>query len=283
MLVDYDKTLADVRGYFADRLGDDVAGQLVDLARPGFTLVESAPGDATGHCRFGGRAMLEPGTPWPMCEDMPLSLLAVLDIDELAPWLAAELPQGTGLLNFFQLDGYSSHGDPRGFELSCELSSWDPRQGAVICAPASRAEEVASPARSTVFEPVPWKAVPGVGLPDLNWDPAARPVDLGPDADEMDQILPGTFIEEAIHDWDKQPARINSGADVAFGWPAFPTSNLWCFPDDEDPSDYHHLLQLTGNDQWGIGGDGGWTHYSIPTSALRTGDFTKAIPTPQIW
>lgn len=281
--VDYDKTLADVRDYFAARLGDHVAGQLVDLARPGFTLRETDRGEGTGHCRFGGRAMLEPGTPWPVCEGMPLSLLAVLDADELAPWLGGALPQGAGYLNFFQVDGFSDHCDPHGCDLVADLSPSDPRLGSVIAATAGRAEEVAPPARSTVFEPISWKALPGFNLPDLNWDPAAQKIDLGPDADHYDQLLPGTFVEEALHDWKEQPALINSGWDVAFGWPAFPTSNLWCFPDDEDPADYRHLLQLTGNDQTGIGGDGGWMHYSIPTSALRTGDFTKAIPTPQIW
>jgi hypothetical protein len=282
--VDYDKTLAEVRDYFAARLGDDVADQLVDLARPGFILEEAAPGDATGHCRFGGRALLEPGTPWPMCEDLPLSLLAVLDANELAPWLRKELPAGIGYLNFFHLDGYSDHHDPRGFELTCELSPNDPRLGMVICARADRAEEAAPPAHSTVFEPMPWRAAPGVGLPDLEWDPVVQRIDLGPDVDEIDQSWPGSFIERSIHDWAELPARIDSeDGDVAFGWAAFPTSNLWSLPPGEDPNDYHHLLQLTGNDQWRIDGEGGWTHYSIPTRALRTGDFTKAIPTPQLW
>ncbi|WP_125615614.1 hypothetical protein [Actinomadura sp. WAC 06369] len=43
------------------------------------------------HCRFGGRAMLDPGTAWPECGGVPLSLFAVLDLDVLArPGLAVE-------------------------------------------------------------------------------------------------------------------------------------------------------------------------------------------------
>ncbi len=36
-------------------------------------------------------------------------------------------------------------------------------------------------------------------------------------------------------------------------------------------------------DEWYLGGDGGWMHWSIPTDVLRAGDFVRAIPTPDIW
>ncbi|MEU1623624.1 hypothetical protein ABZ479_40870 [Streptomyces sp. NPDC005722] len=49
-----------------------------------------------------------------------------------------------------------------------------------------------------------------------------------------------------------------------------------------DPNDYHHLLQLTGNDQWYMGGDGGTLHWAMPTAALHVGDFSQAIPTPDL-
>ncbi|MGG7569719.1 hypothetical protein [Streptomyces sirii] len=54
-------------------------------------------------------------------------------------------------------------------------------------------------------------------------------------------------------------------------------------PWGEDATIYHHLLQLSGQDEWYLGGDGGWMHWSIPTDALRAGDFGRAIPTPDIW
>jgi hypothetical protein len=45
---------------------------------------------------------LAPGTPWPETrEGFPLSLVAVLDTDELAPWLGDQLPTRLGLVNVF--------------------------------------------------------------------------------------------------------------------------------------------------------------------------------------
>ncbi len=58
-----------------------------------------------------------------------------------------------------------------------------------------------------------------------------------------------------------------------------PACHRWVF----DFPDYQHLLQLSGQDEWWIGGDGGWMHWSIPADALRAGDFSQAIPAPDIW
>src|ERR1044072_2783807 len=110
-------TLTALRDFCAERLGADLADRFVRLARPGFALTEAGPGEAAGHSRFGGRAMLEPGTEWPTCDGFPLSLLAVLDTDALAPWLGDILPAGTGLLNFFSLASDSEEGDPAAMEL----------------------------------------------------------------------------------------------------------------------------------------------------------------------
>lgn len=66
---------------------------------------------------------------------------------------------------------------------------------------------------------------------------------------------------------------------MAFGWAEFPTGNAAWFPKGESPDDYHHLLQFSGNDQWRIEGEGGWMHFSMPTEALKAGDFSRAIPT----
>lgn len=74
------------------------------------------------HCLNRARAGLEPGTSWPEVDGIPLSLLAVLDVDALASWLGAELPASPGLLNFFhiqpyldyeQYDGTNPFADPR--------------------------------------------------------------------------------------------------------------------------------------------------------------------------
>ncbi|MGR3935554.1 DUF1963 domain-containing protein [Streptomyces sp. BRA346] len=274
-------TLTALRDFCAERLGADLADRFVRLARPGFALTEAGPGEAAGHSRFGGRAMLEPGTAWPTCDGFPLSLLAVLDTDALAPWLDGVLPAGTGLLNFFSLDSDSEDADPAAMELSLTYDFMDPQVGRVIAARATRAVETAPPARASVFDPVPWAASPGFAFPDT-YDPAWKTLDPGPDADDMARAMPDTSIHGLLTDWSERPGALDS-EDIAFGRPEFPTGSSPMLPDDDDPNLYHHLLQLSGQGEWYLGGDGGWMHWSIPTEALRAGDFTRAIPTPDIW
>ncbi|WP_432252455.1 DUF1963 domain-containing protein [Streptomyces sp. HNM1019] len=270
-------TFSALHDFCAERLGAPSAARLVRLARPGFELTQAGPGEAAGHSRFGGRAMLEPGTPWPDCEGTPLSLLAVLDTDALAPWLDDLLPAGTGLLNFFALDSTSERADPAAFELSLQLDLNDPRLVAVVPARSAHAAEADAPARSSVFEPVPWSAAPGFAFPDA-WDPAWGTVDLGSVVDDM----PLYDITALLPGWPEQPYALHAD-DLAFGWPLFPTGSSPMLPDGEESSHYQHLLQLSGQDEWWIGGDSGWMHWSIPTGALRGGDFSRTVPTPDIW
>ncbi|WP_405615932.1 DUF1963 domain-containing protein [Streptomyces sp. NBC_01508] len=279
--MDPQATLTALRDFCAERLGPPLAARFVDLARPGFALTTAEPGEATGHSRFGGRAMLEPGTPWPTCEGFPLTLLAVLDADALAPWLGDLLPAGTGLLNFFSLDSDSEQCDPGAYELARTYGLEDPQMGKVIAARAAHAVETNAPARSSVFEPVAWTASPGFVFPDT-WDPAWDTLDLGPEADYMAKAMPAQHLEGRLPDWSQRPGALDD-EDIAFGRPEFPTASPAWLPPGEDPALYHHLLQLSGREDWYIGGDGGWMHWSIPTGALRAGDFSRAIPTPDIW
>ncbi|MFD5318712.1 DUF1963 domain-containing protein [Streptomyces sp. NPDC127098] len=276
-MVDPEITLTTLHDFCADRLGPRVATRFVGLARPGFALTEAEPGQAAGHSRFGGRALLEPGTPWPTCDGFPLSLLAVLDADVLAPWLGDLLPAGTGLLNFFALDSDSEQGDPAAHEVALAHHSTDPRVGRVIAARAAHAVETRAPARSSVFEPVPWAASPGFSLPDA-FDPAWDSLARSPGAEHLDSY----DIRTALSDWPEQPGALCAD-DTAFGRPVFPTGSYPTVPEGEDPNRYHHLLQLSDHHEWSIGGEGGWMHWSIPTDALRAGDFGRAIPTPDHW
>lgn len=251
-------TLTALRDFCAERIGADLAHRFVRLARPGFALTEAGPGEVAGHSRFGGRAMLEPGTAWPTCDGLPLSLLAVLDTDSLAPWLDGVLPAGTGLLNFFALDSDSEEADPAAMELSLKYDCTDPQVGRVIPARTTHAVETALPARASVFDPVPWAASPGFAFPD-SFDPAWDALDLGPDADDMARAMPAMYLEGLLTEWSERPGALYS-EDIAFGRPEFPTGSSPFLPDDEDPNHYHHLLQLSGRDDWYIGGDGGWMH-----------------------
>ncbi|WP_225804475.1 DUF1963 domain-containing protein [Streptomyces sp. NK15101] len=279
--MDPETTLIALRDFCAERLGAELAARFVGLARPGFALTAAGPGEAAGHSRFGGRALLPPGTPWPTCEGFPLSLLAVLDTDALAPWLGDLLPAGTGLLNFFHLDVDSEQSDPAAREVARTLDYGDPRASRVVAAPAAHAVETAPPARSSVFAAVEWAASPGFAFPDT-YDPAWDTLDLGPEVDDRVKGFPGLYVPGLLPGWERRPGALDS-ENTAFGRPVFPTGSAPWTPGGEDPNLYHHLLQLSGQDEWHIGGDGGWMHWSIPTEALRAGDFGRAVPTPDIW
>jgi len=275
-----EKAVADFRAYCVERLGPDVGPRVAALARPGFALTTAEPGEQTGGCRFGGPALLEEGTAWPMCQGFPMSLLAVLDTDALRPWLGDLLPPDTGLLNFFHLDADTERAHDEAMRISMRLSYEDTTGGAVVKAAASRAVEVPAPELATVFDAMPWTATPGLAFPDWGSDPALDGFDLGEHA--RYGWLPNV-LEDLFPDWPKRPAALPDGTDLAFGRPEYPTGSPGFRPEGEDPESYHHLLQLSGKGDWYIGGDGGLLHYAIPSGALRTGDFTRAIPTPDIF
>lgn len=229
--------------------------------------------------------MLEPGTPWPTCEGVPLSLFAVLDTDALAPWLDGLIPAGTGLLNFFYLDSESELCDPAAAEVASEFFCDAQELGAVIAARSGRAVETDSPARSSVFTPIAWAASPGFAFPDT-YDPAWGTLRVEPGIYDEDIECIRDYVSisnlDPDNDWVSRPGHILA-ENLAFGWSVFPTGGSPTRRNGQDPNLYHHLLQLSDQDEWRIGGDGGWMHWSIPTEALRSGDFSQAIPTPDIW
>ncbi|GAA2109105.1 hypothetical protein [Actinomadura alba] len=186
------------------------------------------------------------------------------------------------------------------WDLVDKFDTSDPQVGRVIAARTAHAVGTNPPARSSVFAPVAWAASPGFAFPDT-WDPAWDTLDLGPEAnettraramrgqyDEIPRAMRGHYIEGLLTDWSERPGALDS-EDIAFGRPAG-GSPMGALPRGEDPNDYHHLLQLSGGLQpsgeqryeWSIGGDGGDMHWSIPTEALQAGDFSRAIPTPDI-
>lgn len=280
--------LSAVRDFCAEQVGAEVAAQIVELARPGFALTPAGPGQAVGNSRFGGGALLEPGTPWPTCDGFPLSLHAVLDTDPLAPWLDGLFPPGTGVLNFFYLDVQTGQSHPDAWGLYDTYGFRTERAlGCVLAARSAHAVEVEPPARASVFEPIPWAAAYGLLLPHA-FDPVWQSVDFGAELDEKTCGGSFVFLDEIFPRWsDRPPGVIESPGpgdpvDLAFGRHQGTTSNGPNLPSGADANDYHHLLQLTGNDQWYMGGDGGTLHWAIPTAALHVGDFSQATPTPDL-
>ncbi|WP_170026712.1 DUF1963 domain-containing protein [Actinomadura oligospora] len=152
--MDRESALAANRALCVESLGDRLGNQLADVTRFGIGLTPASPQrPATGRCRLGGPALLNPGTAWPEADGLPLSLFAVLDMDELAPWAADQSPLQTGLLNFFHLD------------LRHDFDLNDPRTCAVIPAASDQALAATPPEPLAEFEIVHLHAEYGTTLP----------------------------------------------------------------------------------------------------------------------
>lgn len=284
--MDLESNIAELRAFYTGLLGERAAEQYLSLARQGFTLrpVDSAAG--AGACRFGGSPLLEPGTSWPECEGFPLSFLAVLDVDALRPWLGEPVPEGIGLLNFFYLDGQTEKSHDEAWTIEGELGMDDITRGAVIRADLGTAVDTPAPDSASVFDPMVWSVEPGLVFPDAPWDNALSRIEF----DDADDSWPAFTLGHKLSEVDEFPAGVltpgrgssaNRWSDSAFGWPYY-SANPPAVPKGVDLDDYYPLLQLYGNDQWYIGGDGGSLHFFIPRKALVEADFSQAIGTMSI-
>ncbi|MFE3881735.1 DUF1963 domain-containing protein [Streptomyces lydicus] len=246
-----------------DRLGEKSGRQFAAMARRGFRLVPSTDGaQATGRCRLGGPALLEPGTPWPELGGCPLSLHAVLDTDALAPWLGDELPTRPGLLNFFSLDPDVPFEEYQRLGLS-------PEDGLVLTADPARAVGTAAPAPARSYPAVPVHAAGVTMLPD-SWDLADDDINFDPDEHWG---APSLFLL-GWEDFDGNTA----GGHRAFGWPDTSYASEVTSRDADGPA--VHLLQLAGDTQLGWGwGDAGSLYFTIPAKAFAAGDFSRAEAT----
>ncbi|MGI5352523.1 DUF1963 domain-containing protein [Streptomyces sp. CA-250714] len=252
---------ADMRRICAERLGEPAGRQLAAMARRGFRLdrpTDETP--ATGRCRLGGPALLEPGTPWPELDGYPLSLHAVLDTDALAPWLGDELPTRPGLLNFFYLDPDVPYEEYR------KLDADAPEACRVIPADPARAVETSAPAPARSYPVAPVHAAGTAMLPDC-WD--LEDGDIPYDRDEH-WGLPSLILTQ-LDGLDGNTA----GHHCAFGWPDTSYAIYVTERDADGPE--IHLLQLAEDGELGWGwGDAGTLYFMIPASAFAAGDFSRA-------
>lgn len=228
------------------------------LARRGHLITPiSDGGPPTGRCRLGGTALLDPGTHWPEVDGIPLSLLAVLDVDALAPWLGEELHTSPGLLNFFHVQPYLDYEQYDGIN-----PFDDPRAWRVIAAKPERAVETPAPASAFVFDQRPAWADPIITLPGHE-ESVVGSLDLGPGYEQRNSVVEAYDIHTT---W---PPGTDGYADGhrAFGWP-------WPQQGALTGEDEVLLLQLSSDDefQWG---DGGLLYYMITAEALRAGDFSQ--------
>ncbi|MFD8589920.1 DUF1963 domain-containing protein [Streptomyces sp. NPDC059637] len=253
---------ADLNRVCTERLGEKAGRQFAAMARRGFRLVRTAGGArATGRCRLGGPALLEPETRWPEHSGVPLSLHAVLDTDALAAWLGDELPVRPGPLNFFHLDPDLPYEEYRKLDM---LSSEAWR---VIPADSARAVETTAPEPARSYPAAPVHAAEAVMLPDC-WDVEDADVEFDRDR----HWGASSLILGAMGDLDGNTA----GSHCAFGWPDTSYTLKVSSRDADGPA--VHLLQLAEDTELGWGwGDAGTLYFTIPAKALATGDFSKAV------
>ncbi|GAA2205430.1 hypothetical protein GCM10009850_008880 [Nonomuraea monospora] len=244
-----------------ERLGEKAGRQLVAMARRGFLLDRpTAAAPATGRCRLGGPALLEPGTAWPEAGGLPLSLHAVLDTDALAPWLGDELPTRPGLLNFFYLDPDVP------YEVYKDLDLFDPEACRVIPADPARAVETPAPEPARSYPATPVHAAPVTMLPDC-WD--LEEGDLDYDSDEHWGVP--SLVLNTMDGLDANTA----GHHCAFGWPDTSYASPVTGRDADGPA--IHLLQLAEDAELGWGwGDAGTMYFTIPAKAFLAGDYSQA-------
>ncbi|MBX9388021.1 DUF1963 domain-containing protein [Streptomonospora nanhaiensis] len=259
-------------------LGADTGPRVAALARTGFHLDPVGdPADATGRFRFGGRALLDPGTPWPESEGRPMPLLAVVDTDALAPWLDLELPPGSGLLNVFYIGAEDDVADDIRAGEQARFES--PVDWRVVPADSATAADTAPPAGGVVLPERPVRAAPMLALPDTSrvfgppvadgpgdaevWDAFERVWERLPDLADGDRALPpfANLPADLDEDTDESGHR-------AFGWP-------WPMQGGPMPDTGRiHLLQLDTDPAW-TWADCGMVTFDIPAPALRAGDFTQ--------
>lgn len=242
-------------------LGDH-ADRLVDLLRPSVRLLPDLDAAPTGS-RLGGLPELPPDVDWPTHHGEPLSLVAHLDLAELAPYAAADLP-GAGTLSFF----YDVDSQPWGFDPD------DRGASAVLYTPSATLVEERDPPpemlpegvlRSVALRPVaeltavPWESsdveatglswddaldrvasVPGPGLERIPGEPAHRllghPDPIQGDMQRECQLVSaGIYYGDATADDDPRTPELEAGA-----------------------TDWRLLLQVDSQEaadmQWGDGG-----------------------------
>ena len=250
-----------------ERLGEQAGRQYAAMARPGFRL-ERPTGQtaATGQCRLGGPALLNPETAWPQAGGFPLSLHAILDSGALAGWLGDALPTPCpGLLNFF----YSDPDVP--YETLRQLDIWQPEACRVVLADPARAVETAAPAPARAYPAVPVHAAGVTMLPD-SWDVGDEDVEF----DSGKYWGAASLILDTMADLDGNTA----DQHCAFGWPDTSYASRVTSRDTDGPA--IHLLQLARDAELGWSwGDAATLYFTIPAKSYWAGDFTAARLTVQ--
>lgn len=191
----------------AKHLSSGQVDAVLALARPAVHLAPDEPVGRRSH--LGGEPLLQPSVIWPHWDEKPLSLLAVLDLAELAGMeMDVDLPT-EGILNFF-------------FEADEQMAwGFDPahRDGwKVVFTPAGvDAVERPAPPGSTTFDAVFVRPVPTTTLPSLFQEPEM--VALFSDDGAKERLF---AVAEELEELE-----LDSPCHQIGGWPRLVQGALW--------------------------------------------------------
>ncbi|MFI6925733.1 DUF1963 domain-containing protein [Nonomuraea spiralis] len=281
--MDLDAAVSELGDLCVKHLGDHVGRQLAALAKPAAALLPVMGGGWPGRSQLGGSAVLDPGTSWPHYENYPLSLLAVIDTEQLGPWVGAQLPVRPGLLNFFflQIDD-PDYQDMQPFREALP-GLGNPLTCRIVPADPARASEVRAPPLATTFSSIALSPVTRITLPDFTDDPVLFGLDLGPHAAEgIYGAFQGLFIDQRFGQaWADYTARQPLSGHQAFGWPKLGAGS--CLQTSLRPKEeFTHILELAGTHEFEWG-DGGSLHFVSPSRALQHGDFSHVVADASGW
>lgn len=289
---------AHLRGLCADRLEPADASFLEALARPTVRLHQS---DRSTVSRLGGPAALPKGAKWPTWDAKPLSLLAVVDLEEIAAFTVdVELPQ-RGLLNFFY---EADEQEAWGFEPS-HREGWR-----VLYSETRAAEPAPAPDGAQVFPTIGLSATQSLSIPGWEEPAVSRLVPRHrPKATSKLEELRTRRVREReeqrrqayfdlLDAWDEVIAVRGPNHQIG-GWPRLQQAPIWRECDvvsrglslgnpqqANDPrvralrnteSDWALLLQLDTDDDVGwMWGDVGTLYYALRQSLQRPAAFADA-------
>ncbi|GAA2784889.1 YwqG family protein [Crossiella cryophila] len=259
-----------------ERLGEDLGTRLVEASRPSIQLLHDESGP--GRSRLGGDPVLPPGTQWPVVQGNPLSLLAVLDLAEVAEFAQVDWLPKAGLLNFFA--------DSEG--------GWaytpDAADGFRVVHVPEGGEPVQAPAGANVFPARPVRFAHRLTLPSTE-----------------DEVLELTEDDSrrlwklSAH-WSRQSARLGRWPATApnhqiNGWPDLIQGPVWLEAHYDSQGmewasepkrqaeherlareqNWQLLLQLDSDDamDW-MWGDAGTLYYTLPEQAGHAGELDRA-------
>jgi uncharacterized protein YwqG len=256
----------------------DAAARLIAEVRPAIAL-SHAPSASSVVSRLGGLPRLDPDDEWPTYLDVPLSLLAVLDLAGFAESSTGTGLPSAGLLNLF----YETDEQPWGFD-PADAGAWR-----VLPADPVRAELRDAPDGAPVFPEIP---LVGTRIPTFpGWEEDITDTILGPGSsyvddryidlvERLDALAPagpkhrlGGWPELEQAPWQLECQLVSHGPYVgdSEGYQAPAAASLGA-----GAADWVMLAQIDSDDDAGwMWGDAGKLYFAIRRQDLAAGAFDR--------